>query len=179
MNKIDRREAIRRTVLIMGGTLSGSIITGVLSGCKNRSKEETGTKQLSLNQLETAAHLAEVILPSTDTPGAKEANIGYFIDRMITDWMSPKERKLALQWLNHLMQNKFANLTFEKQTQEVHQLLKLKDGREFFLLFKQITLLGFFTSETGATQVLQYDEIPGIYSGCEDLKNLKSTTWAT
>ncbi len=37
---------------------------------------------------------------------------------------------------------------------------------EFIDGIKQLSLLGFFTSEIGATQVLKHDEIPGDYVGC-------------
>jgi hypothetical protein len=43
---------------------------------------------------------------------------------------------------------------------------------------KELTLLGFFTSEPGATQVLQYDPVPGAYHGCVPLEEV-GKTWAT
>lgn len=52
------------------------------------------------------------------------------------------------------------------------------ENRRFFRVFKQLVLLGFFTSEIGATQVLNYDEIPGIYEGCISLKEAGGKTWA-
>ena len=36
----------------------------------------------------------------------------------------------------------------------------------FFALIKQLTLLGYFSSEIGVTQTLRYDPIPGVYDGC-------------
>jgi gluconate 2-dehydrogenase gamma chain len=179
MKKIDRREAIRRTAWIMGGTLTSTLVTAVLSGCQNHRSENGETEILSAKQLETAADVAEVILPTTNTPGAKEAGTGFFIDKMIADWMKPDERELALSGLDRLEQNGFLSLSFEEQTQAIHRLLEDNEGRAFFRLFKQVTLLGFFTSEVGATQVLQYDEIPGMYSGCEDLEYEGGKTWAT
>ena len=41
--------------------------------------------------------------------------------------------------------------------------------RPFILMTKELTLLGFFTSQAGATQVLQYDPVPGAYHGCVPL----------
>jgi len=40
----------------------------------------------------------------------------------------------------------------------------------FFALIRDLTLLGYFTSEIGATQALEYIAIPGRYDGCVDLK---------
>lgn len=50
----------------------------------------------------------------------------------------------------------------------------LKDEKKntpwFFAIARDLTLLGFFTSEIGATKAYEYVEIPGRYDGCTDLK---------
>jgi hypothetical protein len=43
---------------------------------------------------------------------------------------------------------------------------------------KELTLLGFFTSEPGATQVLQYNQVPGPFKGCVPLTEV-GKQWAT
>jgi hypothetical protein len=43
---------------------------------------------------------------------------------------------------------------------------------------KELTLLGFFTSEPGATEVLQYNQVPGPYKGCVPLTEV-GKQWAT
>jgi hypothetical protein len=43
-------------------------------------------------------------------------------------------------------------------------------GVPFFKLVKELTLLGYFTSEPGATLALDYVPVPGRYDGCIDLK---------
>jgi hypothetical protein len=40
----------------------------------------------------------------------------------------------------------------------------------FFAIARDLTLLGYFTSEIGATQAYEYIAIPGRYDGCVDLK---------
>jgi hypothetical protein len=55
-----------------------------------------------------------------------------------------------------------------------------KRGRPFILMTKELTLLGYFTSEPGATRVLQYRPVPGAYHACVPLKQAgKGKTWAT
>ena len=52
--------------------------------------------------------------------------------------------------------------------------------RPFILMMKELTMLGFFTSEPGATQVLQYVPVPGAYKGCVPLSEAgNGRTWAT
>lgn len=40
----------------------------------------------------------------------------------------------------------------------------------FFAIARDLTILGFFTSEIGATKANEYIEFPGRYDGCVDLK---------
>ena len=50
----------------------------------------------------------------------------------------------------------------------------------FLLSVKELTMLGFFTSEAGATQVLQYQAVPGAYKGCVPVSEAgNGKTWAT
>lgn len=180
VEKIDRREAIKRTAAIMGFALSGSMVSAVLSGC---STDETSSEWLpsglSQDQVGAASDLAEVILPRTETPGAKDAKIERFIDSMVADFLPPDEKKRIHNSLEELVQQNFTSLTYDRQRAFVSRLIETEEGRDFFLQFKQMTLLGFFTSEIGATQVLQYDPFPGEYFGCEPLNDVGGKTWAT
>lgn len=180
MEEINRREAIKRTAAIMGCTLSGSLISAVLSGCSSTSASDDWTPSaLNKNQLQIAADLAEVILPATETPGAKDAKVERFIDHMVHEFYPPAERNLIIDLLDELTLSDFTEMNFQEQTEFVSEFVSNEENRDFFLLFKQTTLMGFFTSEIGTTEVLQYDPIPGEYSGCEPLEELDSKTWAT
>ena len=45
-----------------------------------------------------------------------------------------------------------------------------KTTPQFFAIARDLTILGFFTSEVGATKAYEFVEIPGRYDGCVDLK---------
>ncbi|MFD0939310.1 gluconate 2-dehydrogenase subunit 3 family protein [Pedobacter boryungensis] len=45
-----------------------------------------------------------------------------------------------------------------------------KTTPQFFAIARDLTMLGYFTSEVGATQAYEYVQIPGRYDGCVDLK---------
>ena len=53
----------------------------------------------------------------------------------------------------------------------------MDSNNSFFSRLKQMTIVGFFTSEVGATQVLKYDKIPGAYNGCVPFEEV-GVTWA-
>lgn len=180
MEKIDRKEAIKRTAVIMGFAVSGSFVSGVLKGCMADRSGDWEPAVLNQKQVQVVADFAEVILPRTKTPGAKDAKVDRFIDSMIAGYVSDGEREYFLDKINWMVGKEFSGLSAEGKKQFVAGLIEdeREGGRTFFLSFKQMVLLGFFTSEVGATQVLSYDEIPGIYSGCEDLESVGGRTWA-
>jgi gluconate 2-dehydrogenase gamma chain len=199
---IDRREAIRRVALLMGGAVSAPAILGLLAGCSAEPATEAEWKPSFLTQAQVAlvAEVAEIMIPRTDTPGAKDVGIPAFIDKMLKD-VYPKDDQVRFA----------AGLAdFEAQAKRGHgrAFLELEPalraalvkqvhdpavevdrasnlsiderGRPFILTMKELTMLGYFTSEPGATQVLQYRPVPGAYHACVPLSQAgKGKTWAT
>ncbi|MGA2743080.1 MAG: gluconate 2-dehydrogenase subunit 3 family protein [Candidatus Sulfotelmatobacter sp.] len=105
--------------------------------------------------------LAEIIIPSDTSPGAKEAGASEFIDFMVAS--NPEVQypfRMGLGWLNahaeDLDGKRFTELTPEQQT-SLLEPLGFKDkarpgeepGREFFAMMREYTVTGFYTSEIG------------------------------
>ena len=205
---MDRREAIRRTSLLMGGALSASAITAVMSGCQAAPTEPGWTPMyLKPEEGQMVAEIAERIIPATDTPGAKDAGVHRFIDLFLQDNATREEQILfqsGLADLNARANDKhgknFVKLTSEQMddilgdisagseaSQEDMAANIANEGeavqggafnpRKFFDGICQLTILGFFTSELGATQVLKMDEIPTEYLGCIPYSEVGGT-WA-
>lgn len=57
-----------------------------------------------------------------------------------------------------------------EKTKEEKQQQKEAPRRHYFRMMKELTLLGYFTSEVGATQGLRYNQVPGRYEGCVPYK---------
>lgn len=154
----------------------------------------------SLDQLsELISELAEMIIPKTDTAGAKEAGVGEFIIMMIkecTDRSSQNKFLSGLQDLENYCQLHFDNSFLNCYPHQRHRALKSGEedatllpgilgkaqqkflGKAFFTTLKEYTVTGYCTSMLGATQALTYDYIPGSYQGCITCsENQKS--WAT
>ena len=53
----------------------------------------------------------------------------------------------------------------EKKTQRNNGYI-MEEKRPFFALLKEMTMVGYFTSELVGKEVLNYDPIPGAYDGC-------------
>ena len=191
---MDRREAIRRTAMLMGSALSAPAIMGVLNGCTAKPIIDWKPVFLNENQAAIISEVAEIIIPKTDTPGAKDVGVPAFIDLMLNDVYGVQDKEHFLEGLKEFdagarekYGDDFGGLDSDQQVEyvrEVHAAALQKraangDGkRPFILSVKELTLLGFFTSEPGATQVLQYDPVPGEYNGCVSLKDV-GKTWAT
>ena len=65
-----------------------------------------------------------------------------------------------------------------KELKAYNEKKKEQDPNHFFAMMKQLTLLGYFSSEIGATQALRYVAIPGKYEGCIPY-NRGDRAWAT
>ena len=197
MNKlIDRREALRKTALLMGAAVSASALTGILQGCK-ATPELTYTPQFfTEDQARIVMEVAEIIIPKTDTPGAKDTGVPGFIDLMLKDCYKKEDQDRFIAGLTSFDEeakkaygDSFIYCKPEQQVElvtKVHAaaLAEAKENKEakrpFILMAKELTLLGFFTSEPGATQVLQYVAVPGSYKGCIPLAEAgNGKTWAT
>ena len=176
---MNRRDAIGRVALIMGGTLIGAEY--LLSGCK--------PKAAKVEDLFTTDHVAfldevaETILPTTSTPGAKAAAVGNFMAVMVRDCYEPADQDIFLKGLgqiddaaNKKFSKKYMDLDatqrtalltdLDKEQQEYSKTKKPKDPNHYFRMIKELTLLGYFTSEVGCTKALRYVPVPGRYDGC-------------
>jgi gluconate 2-dehydrogenase gamma chain len=197
---MDRREALRRTAMLLGGAVSAPAIMGVLNGCTAKPTIDWKPEFLSLDQGATITRIADIIIPATDTPGAKEVGIPAFIDKMLKDCYSKEEQQRFLDGLKEFdaradkeLGDPFNELDAEDQTSFVmtthkEAVEKFSASRyarpavpkPFMLMVKELTLLGYFTSEIGATKVLQYQAVPGAYKGCIPLSEAgNGKTWAT
>ncbi|MEX2231024.1 MAG: gluconate 2-dehydrogenase subunit 3 family protein [Cyclobacteriaceae bacterium] len=194
---MDRREALKRTALLMGGVVSAPAIMGVLKGCTAKPGIDWKPVFLNEDQASVVTQVAEIIIPRTDTPGAKDVGVPGFIDKMLKEVYSGEDQKFFTDGLLAFNEeakkqygDDFAELDEEDQTAlvkkihdeavETEQTTNPEPKRPFILMMKELTMLGFFTSEPGATQVLQYVPVPGAYKGCIPLSEAgNGKTWAT
>jgi hypothetical protein len=141
--------------------------------------------------------VAETILPRTDTPGAKDAAVGRFIARYSAACYEPAHIAIlqnGIGDINGQMRKRNGVNFLQAGEAEKRSLLTMVDtqakqyartrGSEsddklphYFSLLKQLTLMGFFTSELGATRVARYRPVPGKYKGCIPYRT-SETFWA-
>jgi len=200
---MNRREAIQKATLALGFAISAPALTGILNGCKSAPEINYQPVFFTKEQAGLIAELSEILLPKTDTPGAKEVGVPSFIDTMLKEVYSKEDQDNFLKAMadfdadaRTMFNDAFIDCTPEQQKELVKKHHDAafagnvggasgnwwdaanKAERPFILSVKELVLLGFFTSEAGATQVLQYNQVPGPYHGCVPLAEV-GKAWAT
>lgn len=179
---MNRRDALSRVALLLGGTVIGAEF--FLNGCSPADKKVGQSVDFTADDITYLDDVAETIIPATDTPGAKAAQVGTFMALMVKDSYDEKNQKIFLAGMNkinELSKKKFNGSDFMKATPEQRKELlteidkeqneytknkKKDDDAHYFAQMKQLTLLGFFTLKTGATETLRYVAVPGRYDAC-------------
>src|SRR5215216_451884 len=134
---MNRREAVQHIALLLGGTVVGG--QAFLSGCKSETAKEQGFSAADIAYLN---EIADTILPTTTTPGAKAANVGRFMTVMVNDCYEQKDQKI---FRDIAPQDRLQLLTKLDKEQKDYQKNKKKDDPDhYFTQMKQLTLLGYF-----------------------------------
>jgi len=180
-----RREALMKMAVALGATVAGPrlLATAFQPG------PPAGFTPADLALLD---EIGDTIIPPTHIPGAKAAGIGAFMAMMINDCYEAEEQSVFKAGLAKLPAdyaakyhepfltgqpaNRTAFLNELDREQRAHTSRIRKERREaglpenggaphYFRLMKELTLLGYFTSEIGSTQAMRYLEVPGRFDG--------------
>lgn len=199
---MNRREVLQKSALILGYAITGPTLAGLMNGCKAKPGLAFKPEFLNEEQAALVSELTEIIIPKTDTPGAIDAGVPSFIDGLLKEVYSQKQKDNFIQGLTAFDEE--AKKTFgdsfvyckpedkKAHFKKVHDeaLKKVKDSgsfgwwrsgggeKPFIIEVKELTITGFFTSEPGATLVLQYNQVPGPFKGCVPLNEV-GKAWAT
>jgi Gluconate 2-dehydrogenase subunit 3 len=183
-----RRQAISYVATLLGGAFSAPTLLAINhQQPKHTDLLRAAAFKLTDIERQIMAEVAEMIIPKTDTPGAKDAQVPVFIEMMLADcYLQPEhtsfvEGLIALQQSQFLTQNEAQRTeTLKKIEAENKELMKAynvqqtkmgdnddketmkiqKKGLPFWRLMKELTLLGYFTSEVGIKASFEYVPIP-------------------
>lgn len=173
---MNRRDAIKSFAIMMGGTMVGA--NAILTGCTP--EDQIVGLEFSPKDIAFLDEIGEAIIPTTDTPGAKATKIGEFMQMMVKDTYNAEQQQTFLDGLNYIKKDfksskgkDFMDASVEERTEYLNEL-KAKaanteeKGPAVIGMLRDLTVLGYFTSEIGATQQLRFVEVPGRYDGCID-----------
>lgn len=166
---INRRTAIRQLFIISAGA-------AILPACVNDKKTSAQTfSNLPVTADEQALleDMASAIIPTTDTPGAKEVGAHLFALRMVNDCYKKKDREKFLSGLRSFagQVQQQQGKPFEKCTAAEKEAIlgkagDKKNGEEnayFFNTFKRLTIQAYTSSEYYLTKVDVYKLVPGKF----------------
>jgi len=170
---LNRRDALRRIAVGGIGAVTSALWVQNLSALARVRADQVHTvlvtaqttaawapKVLSAHQHQTVAALVELIIPQTDTPGAKAARVDRFIDTLL-DGAEPSDRERflgGLAWLDARSQTLYrSNFVSASPAQQTDLLTRLsaeasaedRAGADFFTAVKSMTITGYYTSEIG------------------------------
>jgi len=144
------------------------------------------------SQRQLVRNLVDIIIPRTDTPGALDAKADHFIELTVAHYMTAEECKTFAAGLGELQAviDSAGDLAIEAESKALTVLLteqlnnleerhsdaawyqlgnRVGNGFDstapFICQLKELTVVGFFMSEVGATQVLRHNPMPGIFDG--------------
>ena len=163
---LTRREAVARLAWLLGGAIVGA--EHFLHGTRARGAE--AGPAFTPAELALLDEIGETIIPATDTPGAKAAKIGAFMAMMVNDCYDAAHQEAFRSGLLQVDRacREQHGLPFMEAAPEHRTALLNRLNEEaplYFKCMKQLTLLGYFTSEIGCTQALRYEEVPGAFHG--------------
>ena len=175
---INRREALARLMAITGTAMVGAEF--FLSGCARPAPNRT--QAFTPDELALLDEIADTIIPTTSTPGAKAAKVGAFMAMTAHDCYddasyasfrggiakvdAASRKQNGKPFMQATAAERTAVLTALDGEQKQFEGSKQRgEATHYFRLMKDLTILGYFSSEIGCTQALRYVESPGAYHG--------------
>jgi len=185
-----RRQALRLLASAATLPLLSREAFSLFQAVHEQMPEQAVFKTFNPQQNAIVTTIAELIIPQTDTPGAKAARVNEFIDLILTEWYDEEEKSTFMTGLadvdsrTHELYGKDFVDCAEKQQVEILQALddevaaREQDARRrrnhppeknFFFMMKQLTLVGYYTSQVGFEQELHGEIIPARHVACVPL----------
>jgi hypothetical protein len=189
---MQRREALRLLASAAALPLLSRQAFSMFQEVHQNLSEQAVLKTLNPHQNATVTVISELIIPQTSTPGAKAARVNEFIDLILSEWYDDEEKSIFLTGLTDvdsrardLFGKDFVDCGEKLQTEVLHALddevasarevdhrrrRNVPPERNFFYMMKQLTLIGYYTSQIGFEQELHGEIIPSSHASCAPLE---------
>jgi gluconate 2-dehydrogenase gamma chain len=188
---IRRREVLRRAAWLLGGAVSVPAALAILQGCSAKEPVPGAPayvpRTLRADHFAIVSEIAEIMIPKSNSSGARDAGVPAFIDQTLGAVYDPEAVQLfnagCAEFLTAAQSrgNKpFLEQSLPERTAYVKHSLEtaLGDkGKPFILVVRELTLLGFYTSELGINENMEYVAVPGEFHGCVPVSQLKKPVY--
>ncbi|MEI6052361.1 MAG: gluconate 2-dehydrogenase subunit 3 family protein, partial [Opitutaceae bacterium] len=118
--------------------------------------------------------------------GATDVGVPAFVDLMLGKYSTENERQIFTVGLDQVNAaslaahaRPFVNISAEQQDAILMKIAVASQKKEktFFYQMKELTVVGYFTSETVGRTVLHYDPVPGRFQGCVPISEVGNVLW--
>ena len=151
---VDRRSLLRSAILLVGGSLAG---------VPNIALAASADRFFTPAQFAIMSDMADIIIPRTASPGAKDAGVPDVLDALMINWASPSRQSQFRGLFDEVGGVGFMNLDEAGRLAFMRKFDagKLGVGDAVYKKFKELVLTLYYLSEAGATKELRYELIPG------------------
>jgi hypothetical protein len=187
-----KRQFLRGLTALMGTAAVSQLMSGdALASAFNYQGAESSYlkkgKLFSQPQMHILHDICSVVLPKTDTPSAAELGVHGFLDHQLSVCYSQQQQQQAINivdQINQLSETNFSKnfiaLSAEQQNTllvalEAEALGFTAQDKQSFIALKSLLVFGYFTTEVGATQALNYQAVPGGFKGSVSYSSLKKS----
>lgn len=189
---MERREAVQYIALLLGGTLVGA--NSFLTGCKSDTGKDQAFTPDDIAYLDEIAETILPATKTPGAKAAKVGQFMTVMVNDCYEESDQKAFREGMDKINDLAEKQYNGSFMKINPQQRHALLvsldkeqkdytkqqgeekkrrmekdksdKTRDVPHYFKMMKELTLLGYFTSEIGSKQARRYMESPGRYEGC-------------
>lgn len=173
---MNRRDWLKSMSALAVGALAGPSLLAVFDAHAASKAPDAKPEFFNPAQYSLVGAVSDIVIPRTDTPGAADAGVPLFIDQLLKAvYAKPDQTRYltALAAFDKAGGKPFMQLDPAQRKALVDKLhaealATPKGGKpapaaDYVLMTKKLTMLGFFLSQPGCTQVLQYDPVPAAW----------------
>jgi gluconate 2-dehydrogenase gamma chain len=186
-----RREILRRAAWLLGSAISAPVALAILQGCSAKEGAPAAATDLELltrEQFDVVSEIAEIMIPKTQSSGARDVGVPAFIDRVLgAVYDQDAQERFVTGYTKFMVDSTVAGRMFLQQepaarVAHVRSSLEAalggeRDPKPFILMVRELTLLGFFTSNAGINENMTYQQVPTAYHGCVPVSQLKTPVY--
>ncbi len=191
---MNRRDALKYTGTAFGFAVTGGTFAAFLQSCQADPSDPSGwtPSTFTKSQVEMIGAIADTMLPTTDTPGAKDLKVHQFIDYFVSNALGAEDQAQAKEGMALLEEHLGKDYASSSAEDQMAKLTSLNDSAiaatepdpvlGTYIELKRLIIGGYFTSQEIGMEVLDYSPVPGPYKGCvpvEEVGNGKLSAHST
>lgn len=171
---LDRRSLIRNVLLLVGGSVAATPGAALAQSTKKSMRFFAPAEYAVLSEV------SDIIIPRTDTPGAKDAGVPRYFDLLMRNWASAQHKAQFSALIEEVGALGLMKLPKAQRVEAVRTFdaEKLAAWDPIYARFKDLILTLYYLSEAGATKELRFELIPGKWEPWTEMAP-DQRAWAT